>query len=757
MVVKFCLCAVRSSSIRGTCGHHNENPQSSTQRHFRPRKQKRDDRHGVGGVAVIDSFKLAMHNAGIEPPGEIMADRILHRFTVTGDKARSENGWYVVYADDPAAGAFGCWKRGISETWSHKTCQTMTPEEKTAYTAKLEALKRQREEERERIQAACRAWCAATWDKATPAPDDHPYLERKGVKAHGLKLYKGSLIVQVQALDGSVHGLQFIAPDGSKKFKTGTDKAGHYAKIGKSKDKTAIVCEGWATGASIHEATGHAVVVAFDAGNLLSVARNIRSRCPDFKIIIAADDDHATEGNPGLTKATEAVQTINGLLAIPSFPSSRGPKDTDFNDLARVSGPDAVRSCLEAAATVDPIQSEGNPAEDTAEHGRKPLFVSALTFFDEDIPPKYLVDKRIEEDSGFLVVGPSGEGKSFFGMDLGCAVSTGGATLGGFRCKRGAVLYLAGEGLQGMRRRARAWAKHNGMTAKDIELLYVSSGTIEFNGHGLREAIIEAKKIEAFHNVPIRLIVIDTMARHMVGEENSAKDTGEFIRYLDDLRESFPGSVALVVHHTGHGEDTKGRGRGSSAIPAAMDTIIVCNKGVLTFTKQKDGEIPPPVEFKLLPVQIGTDEDGEPVTSCIVEYGAKAAKHREAVLTKQEKITYRLLQEAGDVGLLIGDLKQKFFDSRRAIDPEAKAHAIRTAFTRTIEGLLEKHVICQNQHLITLYDDKTSQITLSSHLNICDGEIQSQTSHTLIECDESDASKVMTLTEADFEFEAVAV
>jgi putative DNA primase/helicase len=85
--------------------------------------------------------------------------------------------------------------------------------------------------------------------------------------------------------------LQFIAPDGCKVFKTGTNKAGHFFKIGRSKDNTVIICEGYATGASIHQATGHAVVVAFDAGNLSPVAQGIRLKFPDMKIIIAADDD----------------------------------------------------------------------------------------------------------------------------------------------------------------------------------------------------------------------------------------------------------------------------------------------------------------------------------------------------------------------------------------------------------------------------------------------------------------------------------
>ena len=76
------------------------------------------------------------------------------------------------------------------------------------------------------------------------------------------------------------------------------------------------MCEGFATGASIHECTGHAVAVAFNAGNLEAVAVALRNKYPTLKIILAADDDQ-TPGNPGMTKATAAVQAAGGILAVP--------------------------------------------------------------------------------------------------------------------------------------------------------------------------------------------------------------------------------------------------------------------------------------------------------------------------------------------------------------------------------------------------------------------------------------------------------
>jgi putative DNA primase/helicase len=343
----------------------------------------------------IINFKQAMQNAEIEPPAEIIADSCLHRFTIPGDKARSSNGWYVLHADEPAAGAFGCWKRGISETWCGKSHQTMTPEEKRAYAAKMEAVKRLREEERARIQAECRAWCANAWGKAKDATNENPYLKRKGVNAYGLKSFKDSLLIPVRDVAGTLHGLQFIAPDGSKVFKTGTNKAGHFFKIGSTKDKTVIICEGYATGASIHQATRHAVVVAFDSGNLLPVAQGIRSKFPDIKIIIASDNDHATEGNPGLTKAAEATKSINGLLAVPTFPDNRGIKDTDFNDLARLAGLEAVRDCIESAAMPAPAPVTENPVQGKFD-GTKNLFDTAIDRLAALSPLEYDLIRKTE-------------------------------------------------------------------------------------------------------------------------------------------------------------------------------------------------------------------------------------------------------------------------------------------------------------------------------------------------------------------------
>jgi putative DNA primase/helicase len=159
----------------------------------------------------------------------------------------------------------------------------------------------------------------------------------------------GKLVIPMRDTAGTLHSLQTIGPDGDKRFLPGGRVSGCYYSIGKPNGML-IVCEGFATGASIHACTGHAVAVAFNAGNLESVAVALRAKYPTLAITIAADDDWRTDGNPGLTKATAAALVVNGQLAVPEFQPGRPDKATDFNDMAALCGSDAVKRAIEGAS-----------------------------------------------------------------------------------------------------------------------------------------------------------------------------------------------------------------------------------------------------------------------------------------------------------------------------------------------------------------------------------------------------------------------
>ncbi|MBL4575584.1 MAG: toprim domain-containing protein [Opitutaceae bacterium] len=154
---------------------------------------------------------------------------------------------------------------------------------------------------------------------------------------HGARVLDSDLIVPVRDGD-KLHSIQFISPDGGKKFLFGGSIRGCYYGIGKPCD-VLLIAEGFATGASLHEATGHAVAVAFNAGNLLPVAKSLKEKMPHVQIIICADNDTKTEGNPGVSKAQEAADAVGGSVAVPA---AHG----DFNDLALAQGPEAVSEII---------------------------------------------------------------------------------------------------------------------------------------------------------------------------------------------------------------------------------------------------------------------------------------------------------------------------------------------------------------------------------------------------------------------------
>ena len=168
------------------------------------------------------------------------------------------------------------------------------------------------------------------------------------------------LLVPLRDLDGKLWSLQRIYPDGKKLFLKDGRSSGLMHTLGDT-TPTRIIAEGFSTGASIHEATGHCVHIAFNCHNLKTVAESIRKAHPDTDLVIAADDDWKTESNLGLTKGTYAARSVKAKLAIPTWPENqRGEKDTDFNDLALSQGQAHVKTCIGRAAP--PVEEE-MPAE----------------------------------------------------------------------------------------------------------------------------------------------------------------------------------------------------------------------------------------------------------------------------------------------------------------------------------------------------------------------------------------------------------
>ena len=283
----------------------------------------------------VQAMLEAMRASGIEPvdAGVIVVDGALHRFRVEGDKPGTCNGWCVLR---PTFGVAGSWKSGTSCTWSSRSASSMSRSEKDSLYRSIRESRAEAQRQREAEQQHAAERAAALWSKAAPASVDHPYLLRKHVEPGNARQRGDLLVLLVKSIAGYPRSLQFISPDGTKKLLTGGAKAGNFILVaGSLAAALVLIAEGFATASTVaREFPGAAVLAAVDCGNLEPVARAVRSRYPAAQIVVAADDDRMTPGNPGLTKAREAAAAVGAKLIRPAWPEGAPQSLSDFNDLA---------------------------------------------------------------------------------------------------------------------------------------------------------------------------------------------------------------------------------------------------------------------------------------------------------------------------------------------------------------------------------------------------------------------------------------
>lgn len=331
---------------------------------------------------VIAQFCDAMRAAGlIVNASDIVTDSPkFQRCKSEKDRGARKNGYYKLWLDGRPAGVFGIWSTGESHTWSADTgAAPMSAEEQAKLRAQMKRKQAERAAEIKEGQNKAAERAKKIWDKAVPADASHPYLARKGVNAHGLRVGKwwkwdgetgkpyvaceNALLVPMYGLKRDIRSLQAIFPGKveiygdlrDKDYLSSGERLGVFHVLGRPQEidgrKVVIVAEGYATGASIHEATGHCVLVAFDTNNLLPTAQVFRDKYPEAVIVFAADNDQFTVvpiNNPGVHYARKAAAAVGGLVAIPQFDDLDG-KPTDFNDLAEREGAGAVEAWINAA------------------------------------------------------------------------------------------------------------------------------------------------------------------------------------------------------------------------------------------------------------------------------------------------------------------------------------------------------------------------------------------------------------------------
>ena len=289
-------------------------------------------------------FQSVIAAAGLTPPDTIEPGRI-HRFPGAG-KGRGNTAGRCFMFPDMRGGWYEDYSSGLQSNWQASGSKPYSQAERQANMERSKAANEAYRLEKEQAHAVAAVEAEKRFNAASICTQ-HVYLSTKGVQPHGIRLEGDKLMIPMRDTAGRLRSLQTIAPDGDKRFQKDGEVTGCYHAIGKPTGKL-IITEGYATGASVHEATGQAVAVAFNAVNLEPVALALRAKYPALKIIIAADDDYRTAGNPGISAATAAALAVNGFLAVPDFGADRPDGATDFNDLHRITGLAAVKACIEA-------------------------------------------------------------------------------------------------------------------------------------------------------------------------------------------------------------------------------------------------------------------------------------------------------------------------------------------------------------------------------------------------------------------------
>ena len=574
----------------------------------------------ISGPAIAPELQLreAMAKAGIQPPDYITMDGRLHRFA-SGDKRGDKSGWYVAYIDGVPAGSFGCW-RTLGEgavAWRADIGRALSYEEERAFAARQAEAKRVRDAENARAKAEGAARAKERWESASTECMAHPYIQRKGLKSNpGWRMTADGRLVSPMIVDGQIVGTQSIGPDGEKKFDYGSTSGGAWWPIGGNVHGATgrvYVAEGVATAASIHEATGNPVVVSYSAGNMPAAAKILRAIAPACEIVVVGDYDAGEDGGVGARRAREAAQAVGGVAVVmPPWPTGTGPNGStkvDANDYAFHGGD--LRAFLE----------NGELAKVEAPED---WLVSADDWSQQPAPIGWLVKHWLQEDALIMVHGPSGGGKTFVVLDLILRMAGGESQWAGKRVKPGTVVYLAGEGHQGLRGRIAGWKHHHAIGKLDM---WLTRGGCDLNtpeGYAKVESAIEEKKVKP------AIIVVDTLHRFLMGDENKAQDAKTMLDACAKLMTRFKCSV-LLVHHTGVSEEAQHRARGSSAWRGALDIEISVTPSKIdgepleiAQKKSKDAELAQSVYARLQSIDVPgwLDEDGEQVTTAVVEIDA---------------------------------------------------------------------------------------------------------------------------------------
>lgn len=521
----------------------------------------------------IVTFSEAIRSAGLTPPDHIEPGEI-HRFPTNG-RGSDDAGWCRLF-EDLRGGIFGDWRTGLCETWQAKRDKPYTPEERAAFRRRCEEERKRREaEERDRHQQAAHE-AAALLAGAVGDPATHPYATRKRVNL-GARIKRGvwpqrgwpdALLVPVYAADGKVWTVEAINTDGDKDYLRGGRKRAGFHPFGKIRGAARVLIgEGVATVAAAVDATGLPAVAAMDAGNLEHTARAVKEIAPEAEIVILADNDAETEGNPGTTAATEAARIVGGRVAVPVLDGRK----CDLWDLWHVRGKEAVKAAIDSARAMEAVADQASSPADAVH------IVTAADVRPERVA--WIWDGYLAAGKLHIMAGAPGTGKTTLALAMAATVSCGGRWPDGTRAEAGDVLIWTGEDDPADTIVPRLLA--NGAELRRCHIVQATDdgehGTRPFDPATDMPRLLDAVARRGIHP---RLLIVDPVVSAVAGDSHKNAETRRGLQPVVDLAVALRCAALGISHFTKGtaGRDPVERVTGSVAFGALPRVVFAAAK-----------------------------------------------------------------------------------------------------------------------------------------------------------------------------------
>ena len=572
----------------------------------------------------------AIQAAGLEPPEQIYIDGKLHRFR-TGTRGRGghgdKSGWYVAYPDGVPAGRFGCWREGLDTSWRADIGRPLDADELMAHQRRMEEAKAARDAELEKSREMAAVVVERIWTQAQAASADHPYLARKGIKAHGARVTAdGRLVVPLYDADGTLASLQYIDHAGGKLYHPGGQTGGKFWMVGAMDAPGALyVAEGFATAATIHERTDRPCVVSYSASNLVSATQAMRERFGVTQdIVIVADHDRHGVGQ----RYAEQASAKYGATVV--MPPIEGMDANDYqqagHDLAALLAPPSKTS-----ANVVPIRE----------------------FMAEGVGISYVWQHILARGWLYAMTANPGSGKTSVCLYMAVMMALG-RPLMGKKTKPSKVLFLCGENPQDVRLRMEVMLLEMGL---DVDAL---DGHIFFTRRpfSIDDPVQLSRFVaEAMVHGPFDVMMIDTGPAHSsADDENDNRAMHELAISMRRLMEplGMPCTVALMHPHKSPTKETL-LPRGGSAFVGSIDGCLclwrepgAATTELFPHGQKFRGRPFDSMYFDLVPMDHPTELDnfGDPIGTVIARPGERPEGESKVSLPESVQKSVKMFEDA---------------------------------------------------------------------------------------------------------------